>query len=75
MEVKFRLKVMTDTFQACGRQGMKTEGLVVCVCVSAAHNAPSLEGSDQRETSRDISPLYTSEREGWVTRKPVCLCW
>ncbi|XP_054903513.1 meiotic recombination protein REC8 homolog [Poeciliopsis prolifica] len=27
-------------------------------------SAPSLEGLDQRETSRDISPLYTSEREG-----------
>uniref|UniRef100_A0A3B5QIF4 REC8 meiotic recombination protein n=1 Tax=Xiphophorus maculatus TaxID=8083 RepID=A0A3B5QIF4_XIPMA len=30
----------------------------------SAHDAPSLEGSDQREASRDISPLYTSEREG-----------
>ncbi|XP_014903750.1 meiotic recombination protein REC8 homolog [Poecilia latipinna] len=30
----------------------------------SAQSAPSLDGLDQREASRDISPLYTSEREG-----------
>ncbi|KAM4735238.1 meiotic recombination protein REC8 homolog [Anableps anableps] len=41
------------------REGEEPEMLGI-----SAHDAPPLEGSDLREASREISPLYTSEREG-----------
>lgn len=41
----------------------------VRVCTRPAEDTLSLEASDQREASREASPVYTSDREGWVATK------
>ncbi|XP_027132783.1 meiotic recombination protein REC8 homolog isoform X2 [Larimichthys crocea] len=37
----------------------------------SGHGSLPLEGSDQREVSREISPMYTSEREGSLVSRSV----
>lgn len=50
----------------------------MCVCSRPGHGSLPLEGSDQREGSRDISPMYTPERERSATKisriKCACVC-
>lgn len=38
-------------------------------CVCPAPGLLLLEISDQKEASRDISPTYISEKEGWANKK------
>lgn len=44
----------------------------MCVCACPGHGSLPLEGSDQREVSREISPMYTPERERSVKKKKIC---
>lgn len=44
----------------------------MCMCACPGHGLLPLEGSDQREVSREISPMYTPERERLVKKKNIC---
>jgi len=42
---------------------MQCPHMCVCVCVCPEPGSLLLEGSDQREVTREISPMYESEKE------------